>query len=258
MSSDEKYAEPGAPGQASTSVALTRLGRHAPADHPERLSNGLRRRFDSRADHRLAGHLDPPALVPPAAVGLWHHRQRRLPDRGRFAQGRRHPYRAAGGKRQGDDANPGTTPLQSAKLYEAIPGNGGITRLAVLPYEPHWYAARESNEQHVRAVHHDAGRQVVVQGVGMAQCSCGRNGQHGGVWQRKAASDHGTLAVSGRLVTRASCRTVRRGRGRTPAAGMPTPGYGRWNSGCWRLEPAGGCDASHRPRRRACHGTTTS
>jgi len=47
----------------------------------------------------------------------------------------------------GDDANPGTTPLQSVKLYEALRGNGGVTRLVMLPYEPHWYAARESNEQ---------------------------------------------------------------------------------------------------------------
>lgn len=46
-----------------------------------------------------------------------------------------------------DDANPGTTPLQSNKLYEAIRGNGGVTRLVMLPHEPHWYAARESNEQ---------------------------------------------------------------------------------------------------------------
>lgn len=46
-----------------------------------------------------------------------------------------------------DDANPGTTPLQSTKLYEAIRGNGGVTRLVMLPHEPHWYAARESNEQ---------------------------------------------------------------------------------------------------------------
>ena len=46
-----------------------------------------------------------------------------------------------------DDANPGTTPLQSIKLYEALRGNGGVTRLVLLPYEPHWYAARESNEQ---------------------------------------------------------------------------------------------------------------
>jgi len=46
-----------------------------------------------------------------------------------------------------DDANPGTTPLQSTKLFEAIRGNGGTTRLVMLPHEPHWYAARESNEQ---------------------------------------------------------------------------------------------------------------
>jgi len=46
-----------------------------------------------------------------------------------------------------EDANPGTTPLQSNKLYEAIRGNGGTARLVVLPHEPHWYTAMESNEQ---------------------------------------------------------------------------------------------------------------
>lgn len=46
-----------------------------------------------------------------------------------------------------DDANPGTTPLQAAKLFEAVRGNGGTTRLVMLPHEPHWYASRESNEQ---------------------------------------------------------------------------------------------------------------
>jgi len=46
-----------------------------------------------------------------------------------------------------DDANPGTTPLQATKLYEAIRGNGGTARLVMLPHEPHWYTARESNEQ---------------------------------------------------------------------------------------------------------------
>ena len=46
-----------------------------------------------------------------------------------------------------DDANPGTTPIQSLKLYEAIRGNGGTARLVLLPHEPHWYAAMESNEQ---------------------------------------------------------------------------------------------------------------
>jgi dipeptidyl aminopeptidase/acylaminoacyl peptidase len=48
-----------------------------------------------------------------------------------------------------DDANPGTTPLQSTKLYEAIRGNGGTVRLVLLPHEPHWYAAQESNEQYI-------------------------------------------------------------------------------------------------------------
>jgi dipeptidyl aminopeptidase/acylaminoacyl peptidase len=48
-----------------------------------------------------------------------------------------------------EDANPGTTPLQSQKLYEAIRGNGGTTRLVLLPHEPHWYTAMESNEQMV-------------------------------------------------------------------------------------------------------------
>ncbi len=46
-----------------------------------------------------------------------------------------------------DDANPGTTPLQASKLFEAIRGNGGIARLVMLPHEPHWYTALESNEQ---------------------------------------------------------------------------------------------------------------
>lgn len=46
-----------------------------------------------------------------------------------------------------DDANPGTEPFQSRKLYQAIRGNGGTTRLVMLPNEPHWYTALESNEQ---------------------------------------------------------------------------------------------------------------
>jgi len=46
-----------------------------------------------------------------------------------------------------EDANPGTTPLQGIRLFEAIRGNGGITRLVMLPHEPHWYTALESNEQ---------------------------------------------------------------------------------------------------------------
>ncbi|HBS62023.1 MULTISPECIES: prolyl oligopeptidase family serine peptidase [Stenotrophomonas] len=46
-----------------------------------------------------------------------------------------------------DDANPGTEPFQSRKLFQAIRGNGGTTRLVMLPHEPHWYTALESNEQ---------------------------------------------------------------------------------------------------------------
>jgi dipeptidyl aminopeptidase/acylaminoacyl peptidase len=46
-----------------------------------------------------------------------------------------------------EDANPGTTPLQATKLFEAIRGNGGTARLVMLPHEPHWYAALESNEE---------------------------------------------------------------------------------------------------------------
>ncbi|KRG43268.1 peptidase [Stenotrophomonas panacihumi] len=46
-----------------------------------------------------------------------------------------------------DDANPGTEPVQSVKLFQAIRGNGGTTRLVMLPHEPHWYTALESNEQ---------------------------------------------------------------------------------------------------------------
>jgi dipeptidyl aminopeptidase/acylaminoacyl peptidase len=49
----------------------------------------------------------------------------------------------------GDDANPGTTPMQATFLYEAIRGNGGTVRLVMLPHEPHWYSARESNEQQI-------------------------------------------------------------------------------------------------------------
>ena len=48
-----------------------------------------------------------------------------------------------------DDANPGTTPLQSVKLYEGIRGNGGTARLVMLPHEPHWYSAMESQEQQI-------------------------------------------------------------------------------------------------------------
>src|SRR5262249_41952623 len=44
------------------------------------------------------------------------------------------------------DANPGTIPFQSERLYEAIRGTGGTVRLVMLPFESHGYEARESVE----------------------------------------------------------------------------------------------------------------
>ncbi|MFO3705356.1 S9 family peptidase [Xanthomonas codiaei] len=45
-----------------------------------------------------------------------------------------------------DDANPGTETTQAPRLFQAIRGNGGTARLVLLPFEPHWYSARESTE----------------------------------------------------------------------------------------------------------------
>ncbi len=42
------------------------------------------------------------------------------------------------------DNNPGTFPVQSERLYQAIQGNGGTARLVMLPHESHGYLARES------------------------------------------------------------------------------------------------------------------
>ena len=42
------------------------------------------------------------------------------------------------------DNNPGTFPVQSERLYQAIQGNGGTARLVLLPHESHGYGARES------------------------------------------------------------------------------------------------------------------
>jgi dipeptidyl aminopeptidase/acylaminoacyl peptidase len=44
------------------------------------------------------------------------------------------------------DNNPGTVPLQSEKLFDAIRGVGGTVRLVMLPLEAHGYFARESVE----------------------------------------------------------------------------------------------------------------
>ncbi len=48
-----------------------------------------------------------------------------------------------------DDPLPGTPASASKKLYEAIRGNGGTTRLVIFPHEPHWYAADKTNERFV-------------------------------------------------------------------------------------------------------------
>jgi dipeptidyl aminopeptidase/acylaminoacyl peptidase len=45
-----------------------------------------------------------------------------------------------------DDNNPGTFPVQSERLYQAIRGNGGTVRYVSLPHESHGYVARESVE----------------------------------------------------------------------------------------------------------------
>jgi dipeptidyl aminopeptidase/acylaminoacyl peptidase len=44
------------------------------------------------------------------------------------------------------DNNPGTFPVQSERLYQAVRGTGGTARLVLLPHEAHGYAARESIE----------------------------------------------------------------------------------------------------------------
>jgi dipeptidyl aminopeptidase/acylaminoacyl peptidase len=46
-----------------------------------------------------------------------------------------------------EDQNPGTVPLQSRKLFEAISGTGGTARLVMLPHESHGYQAIESVEE---------------------------------------------------------------------------------------------------------------
>ena len=42
------------------------------------------------------------------------------------------------------DANSGTFPIQSERLFQAIQGTGGTARLVILPHENHGYVARES------------------------------------------------------------------------------------------------------------------
>lgn len=44
------------------------------------------------------------------------------------------------------DNNPGTFPIQSDRMYQAVRGNGGTVRLVFLPHESHGYVGRESVE----------------------------------------------------------------------------------------------------------------
>lgn len=44
------------------------------------------------------------------------------------------------------DNNPGTFPINSERLYQAVRGNGGTVRLVMLPHESHGYVGRESVE----------------------------------------------------------------------------------------------------------------
>jgi len=44
------------------------------------------------------------------------------------------------------DDNPGTFPIQSERLYQAVRGNGGTVRYVTLPLEAHGYSALESTE----------------------------------------------------------------------------------------------------------------
>ena len=43
-----------------------------------------------------------------------------------------------------EDNNPGTFPIQSERMFQAVKGLGGTTRLVMLPNESHSYRARES------------------------------------------------------------------------------------------------------------------
>jgi dipeptidyl aminopeptidase/acylaminoacyl peptidase len=49
-----------------------------------------------------------------------------------------------------NDNNSGTFPIQSQRMFQAVKGNGGVTRLVMLPYESHGYASMES-ALHVQA-----------------------------------------------------------------------------------------------------------
>ncbi|QPF71715.1 S9 family peptidase [Roseateles sp. DAIF2] len=59
-----------------------------------------------------------------------------------------------------DDNNPGTFPMQSQRLYQALAGTGGRVRFVSLPNESHGYAARESLGHTLHEMSEWMGRQV--------------------------------------------------------------------------------------------------
>ncbi|MBI3882180.1 MAG: prolyl oligopeptidase family serine peptidase [Verrucomicrobia bacterium] len=52
------------------------------------------------------------------------------------------------------DNNPGTFPLQSERMFQAVKGNGGTVRFVLLPHESHAYEARESVEHVIWEMFH--------------------------------------------------------------------------------------------------------
>ena len=64
------------------------------------------------------------------------------------------------------DNNPGTFPIQSERLYNAIKGHGGTVRFVQLPFESHGYAARE-NILHMLWEQHQWLEKYVKKGGGM-------------------------------------------------------------------------------------------
>ncbi len=42
------------------------------------------------------------------------------------------------------DNNPGTFPINSERLFNAVKGHGGIVKLVMLPYESHSYSGKEN------------------------------------------------------------------------------------------------------------------
>ena len=65
------------------------------------------------------------------------------------------------------DDNPGTFPLQSQRMYQALAGTGGSVRFVALPHEGHGYTARES-QGHVLWEMSDWMRRQVGQGAAPA------------------------------------------------------------------------------------------